>query len=959
MLNAEIDPMPSWNERDRLAALASYDILDTPSEEAFDNIVRMAAHVCEAPIALVTFVAQDRQWFKANVGMLERETPLEMSICAHAILQREVFIVPDAAADVRFQNNPIVTGSMHVRFYAAALLKTPEGLPLGTVAVLDRKPRILSDEQALMLKALASQVMTQLDLRRTLKEKTLAGQRYRFLADTMPQIVWTAQPDGNLDYYNQRWFTYAKTDFEKMQTLGWTSFVHPEDLPEAATVWQKSLDTGCDYEVEFRVRRASDGSYRWHLVRAFPMKSEDGRVIQWVGTCTDIDDQRQLIQQNANAAAKFRSLFDQSSAFASIITLDGIILEANKLCLTSCGYEEKELVGKPFWSCGWWSGSKEFQEQIRAATKLAAEGTPFVKTMPYWFADGTERVADFALHPIRDASKQIVYLYCTGIDATERYQMYERREFLAQLTHTLALVSDPMEINRVATKEIGQFLGANRCFFLEVSSKIGQVQVMPDWHVEEIVSLEGTYQLADYSFPERWQALKSGPVSIEDVRTHAWTKDCPSIYQGREIAGCIIAPFVLEGKIVACLGVCSNRPRIWTADDIASLENAMARVWPLLERARVEEALRDSEERFRAMGDNIAPLAWMAHPDGSLFWYNKRWYDYSGETLDTMRGDGWTKLHDPEHLPHVFESWKKALSEGTPWEDTFPLRSVNGTYRWFLSRAYPIRDSEGKIKLWFGTNSDVTDMRAATAQLSDKATHLEALVQQRTAKLSETISELEAFSYSISHDMRSPLRSMVGYTEILKEEFATKLTPQAFDYLNRISTASRRMDQLIEDVLVFSRLSEADVVMRPVNVDALVRDIIQTYPNLRPELVEITICKPLPTVNGNEALLTQCISNLLDNGAKFVSPGKKAKIDIWAETAPSKVKLFFKDNGIGMSKHNLHRIFEIFHRVGRGNDGTGIGLAIVRKAAQKMGGSAGVESELGKGSLFWLDLPAS
>jgi PAS domain S-box-containing protein len=355
---------PGWDERDRLKAIEGYEILDTPKEEEFDDIVRMAAEACNVPLSLITFVAEGRQWFKAAFGTTLQETPLGVSICSHAIRQEDLFVVPDTTKDERFSHNPLVTGDPNIRFYAGALLKTPEGLPLGTVCVLDYMPRTLTAKEQSSLKALARQVMTQMELRRTLS-------------------------------------------------------------------------------------------------------------------------------------------------------------------------------------------------QLRRALQATSE----------------------------------------------------------------------------------------------------------------------------------------------------------------------------------------------------------------------------SEQRFRAMSDNIAPLAWMARADGMLFWYNKRWYDYTGGTLESMQGDGWMQAHDPEHLPHVIESWRKAITQGTYWEDTFPLRGRDGKFRWFLSQAYPIRDAKGEISLWFGVNTDVTDLREtqealreANAQLADKARHLETIVQQRTEKLSETIGELEAFSYSISHDMRAPLRAMIGFSEALKED---------------------------------------------------------------------------------------------------------------------------------------------------------------------------------------------
>lgn len=156
------------NEAERLLALRSYGILDTPIEPTFEDITRIAAHVCETPIAVVNLIDQGRQWFKSEIGLGTRETPLESSICAHAILEHNLLEVPDTTKDSRFNCNPLVTGEPHLRFYAGALLRTPDGLPLGTVCVLDTKPRQLTSAQRDILLALARQTMSQMEFRREL-----------------------------------------------------------------------------------------------------------------------------------------------------------------------------------------------------------------------------------------------------------------------------------------------------------------------------------------------------------------------------------------------------------------------------------------------------------------------------------------------------------------------------------------------------------------------------------------------------------------------------------------------------------------------------------------------------------------------------------------------------------------------------------------------------------------------
>lgn len=154
------------NEIERLAALHAYGILDTLPDDSFDALTRLAAHICDTPIAVINFVDRDRQWFKSEIGLGVQETPLDISICAHAILQPGLFVVPDTLKDARFTDNPLVTGGPHLRFYAGALLESDDGHPLGTLCVLDHHPRTLSPEQGEMLQALAGQVMLLLQLYR-------------------------------------------------------------------------------------------------------------------------------------------------------------------------------------------------------------------------------------------------------------------------------------------------------------------------------------------------------------------------------------------------------------------------------------------------------------------------------------------------------------------------------------------------------------------------------------------------------------------------------------------------------------------------------------------------------------------------------------------------------------------------------------------------------------------------
>jgi PAS domain S-box-containing protein len=249
-------------------------------------------------------------------------------------------------------------------------------------------------------------------------------------------------------------------------------------------------------------------------------------------------------------------------------------------------------------------------------------------------------------------------------------------------------------------------------------------------------------------------------------------------------------------------------------------------------------------------------------------------------------------------------------------------------------------------------------LQQAKAQLAAHAGQLEQQVAERTASLREALGELESFSYSVSHDLRAPLRAMQGFAQMLQEDHASQLDAQGLNYLERIARSATRLDGLIQDVLNYSRVLRAPVPLTTVDTDKLVRDIIQSYPAWQPPKAEIRIEGALPSVLAHEGFLTQCISNLVGNAVKFVARGVQPRVRIWAEPSGGRVRLWVEDNGIGIAIEDQRRIFRMFERINAAAEyeGTGIGLTIVHKAVERMAGQMGVESRAGEGSRFWIEL---
>jgi signal transduction histidine kinase len=265
-----------------------------------------------------------------------------------------------------------------------------------------------------------------------------------------------------------------------------------------------------------------------------------------------------------------------------------------------------------------------------------------------------------------------------------------------------------------------------------------------------------------------------------------------------------------------------------------------------------------------------------------------------------------------------------------------------------------------RIIEWVSAQSSlILEVQRLHDELAQTNLNLEKAVQERTARLQEMVEELEHFSYSITHDMRAPLRAMQGFAELLAVPGNGSHDGERQDYLDRIVTAAARMDRLITDALSYSKSVRQEMTLAPIDARKLLKGMIDSYPEFQDPRATIEIQDQMPNVLANEAGLTQCFSNLLNNAVKFVNPDQPPQVRVRAERLGDSVRLWFEDNGIGIPQDMTPRMFRMFQRGSRKYEGTGIGLALVRKVTERMGGKVGVESEPGKGSRFWVELKAA
>ncbi|MDB6123897.1 MAG: domain S-box protein [Pedosphaera sp.] len=351
--------------------------------------------------------------------------------------------------------------------------------------------------------------------------------------------------------------------------------------------------------------------------------------------------------------------------------------------------------------------------------------------------------------------------------------------------------------------------------------------------------------------------------------------------------------------------------------------------------------LKGAEMPYRILVEEMNQGALMLSPDGTILYANTRFAVLSKTPLEQVIGTSWQQFFPADkHLQ--LESYLRAQEPVSAMEE-LSLQAADG--------------ASCPVHLSFRTMSasGVEGVSVIVTDLTERKQSEDAL-RKTSEELFENNVALEAFSYSVSHDMRAPLRSMQGMVAILLENHAVKLNPEAKMYLDRIKSSATRLDRLIHDVLAYSKLTRDQNEIATFDLDKMMREMVETYPNLRGADIEIVASSA--QVRGYEVPLSQCISNLLGNALKFVPSGRVPCVKVWTEPTKGRLRIWVQDNGIGILPKNHGTIFDVFTRVNSSKEyeGTGLGLSMVKKAVEKMGGHVGVESELGQGSRFWIEL---
>jgi PAS domain S-box-containing protein len=362
------------------------------------------------------------------------------------------------------------------------------------------------------------------------------------------------------------------------------------------------------------------------------------------------------------------------------------------------------------------------------------------------------------------------------------------------------------------------------------------------------------------------------------------------------------------------------------------------------------EALTEARRQFQFLSEFIPQIVWRTEANGDHDYFNQRWYDYTGLSFDESRQKGWSLVLHPEDLARTLELWHYSLATGSSYEIEYRFRKHDGTFRWFLARALPIRNAEGNIAKWFGTCTDIHDQKEALENLESSRLEL----SSKNEELRQINNDLDNFIYTASHDLKAPISNLEGLINLLQIKTGDKLSEPEKKIISLIEVSVSKLRRTIVDLTEITKVQkELQAEAEPVQMEEVLKDVETDISQLIKESdARITTSFEVATIRFARKNIRSILYNLLTNSIKYRSPDRIPEIHIRTQQKDSYMLLSFADNGLGIQADQIEKIFLMFKRVHTHVEGSGIGLYIVKRIIENNGGKIDVQSEPGKGTTF-------